>query len=331
MGGSLFGDVRVFAHASVNIAADEAVELLDEVRRRTGAGPGEVKASRLRQPWTRSVAAWLCGPEGQLRDRAVVHVTDTRLFGLARLAQVVASDSMPEGWWSADQDRRAWDLARRLDGLVAGLPRTQERRFLLGARDLLWLTRRMRPRAPVEIWTDMVAAAAAWFDNADDRRLVAGLASPAAVQRAGHYLAAPPTAPPPNPSFQRCAGRCTTGAPWVTRHRARRAVRSRRLGWQPSPPISRPLTPAAASRVSPGSTRVRTPRVQVADLVVGVVRRSVEARLTGPPGVATGRSTTWSRTPPLSPARPAATRRPAAEGTRRMRASTPRGAGAPSG
>jgi hypothetical protein len=195
VGGSLFGDVRVFAHASVNIGTDEAVDLLDEVRRRTGAGPGEVKASRLRGPSMHSVAAWLCGPEGRLHGRAVVHVTDTRLFGLARLTQVLTSDSPPEGWWSADQDPGAWDLARRLDGLVAGLPHSQERRFLLGARDLLWLTRRMRPPAPVEIWTDVVGALAARLENADDRRIVAGLAAPEAVQRVGHYLAAPPAAP----------------------------------------------------------------------------------------------------------------------------------------
>ena len=135
--------------------------MLDEVRRRTDAGPGEVKASRLRHPSTRPVAAWLCGPDGLLAGRAVVHVTHTRLFGLARLAQLMTGAASPQGWWSADQDVAAWDVARRLDALLAGLPATEERRFLHGARDLLWLNRRLRPRAPaVESWTDTVAAVA---------------------------------------------------------------------------------------------------------------------------------------------------------------------------
>src|SRR5215218_1998943 len=117
VGGSLFGEARVFAHASVQIGAEEASEVLDEVRRRTDAGPGEVKASRLRHPSTRPVAAWLCGPDGRLAGRAVVHVTDTRLFGLARLAQLVTCASSPQGWWSADHDTGAWALAARLDQL----------------------------------------------------------------------------------------------------------------------------------------------------------------------------------------------------------------------
>ena len=114
VGGSLFGGIRVFAHASLRVEPDEATTLVDEVRRRTGAGADELKASRLNRPWAHDVAAWLCGPDGPLAGRATVHVTDTRLFGLARLAQVCLLDDPPQGWWAADRDPGCWDLALAL-------------------------------------------------------------------------------------------------------------------------------------------------------------------------------------------------------------------------
>ena len=282
VGGSLFGEARVFAHASVQIGAEEATEVLEEVRRRTDAGPGEVKASRLRHPSTRPVAAWLCGPEGRLAGRAVVHVTDTRRFGLARLAQLVTSASSPEGWWSADRDAGAWELAGRLDELLAALPATEERRFLHGARDLLWLNRRLRPRAPVEDWTDTVAAVAASVPELDDRLLVSGLASPAAVDRVGSYLASPPAAPltePILPALRWAVHHWSAfGDPDVV-HDEQSVLTPARVE-----SLAADLAATYPGRHLAGFARVDSredPRVQVADLVVGVVRRSVAARLAG--------------------------------------------------
>ncbi len=284
VGGSLFGEARVFAHASLQVAADEAVDLLDEVRRRTGAGPGEVKASRLRHPSTRPVAAWLCGPEGRLAGRAVVHVTDTRVFGLARLAQVSTSASSPEGWWSADQDPHAWALARRLDVLLAALPKTQERRFLHGARDLLWLNRRLRPRAPVESWTDTVAVVAARVEDPDDRLLVTGLASAAALDRVDAYLAAPPATPltePILPALRWAVHHWSAlGDPDVV-HDEQSVLTPARVA-----ALAADLAATYPGRRLAGFARVDSredPRVQVADLVVGAVRRAVATRLSGVP------------------------------------------------
>ena len=282
VGGSLFGEARVFAHASVQIGAEEATEVLDEVRRRTDAGPGEVKASRLRHPSTRAVTAWLCGPEGRLAGRAVVHVTDTRLFGLARLAQLVTSASAPEGWWSADQDPHAWGMARHLDVLLAGLPATDERRFLHGARDLLWLNRRLRPRAPVESWTDTVAAVAAGVPDPDDRLLVSGLASAAALDRVDSYLAAPPATPltePILPALRWAVHHWSAlGDPDVV-HDEQSVLTPGRVD-----ALAADLAATYPGRRLAGFVRVDSrddPRVQVADLVVGVVRRTVAARLSG--------------------------------------------------
>jgi hypothetical protein len=282
VGGSLFGEARVFAHASVQIGAEEATQVLDEVRRRTDAGPGEVKASRLRHPSTRSVAAWLCGPEGRLAGRAVVHVTDTRLFGLARLAQLLTSASAPEGWWSADRDPPAWDLARRLDALLAGLPTTEERRFLHGARDLLWLNRRLRPQAPVGSWIDTVAAVAARVPDPDDQLLVTGLASAAARDRVDSYLAAPPATPltePILPALRWAVHHWSAlGDPDVV-HDEQSVLTPGRVE-----ALAADLAATYPGRRLAGFARVDSredPRVQVADLVVGVVRRTVAARLSG--------------------------------------------------
>jgi hypothetical protein len=284
VGGSLFGEARVFAHASLRIGVHEAEDLLEEVRRRTGAGPGEVKASRLRHPSTRPVAAWLCGPEGRLAGRAVVHVTDTRLFGLARLAQVSTSASSPEGWWSADRDPGEWDLARRLDALLTGLPKTDERRFLHGARDLLWLNRRLRPRAPVGSWTDTIAAVAGGVHDPDDRALVAGLASPAALDRVDAYLAEPPSTPltePILPALRWAVHHWSAlGDPDVV-HDEQSVLTPARVE-----ALAADLAATYSGRRLAGFTRVDSredPRVQVADLVAGVVRRTVAGRLAGVP------------------------------------------------
>src|SRR5213079_600442 len=122
VGGSLFGGTRVFTHASVRLVDREARDLADEVRRRLEVGTHELKASRLNRPWGRPVASWLCAPDGPLAGRAAVHVTDTRLFGLARLAQVLGSDVPPEGWWSAREVTHCWEAALRLHEVLARLP-----------------------------------------------------------------------------------------------------------------------------------------------------------------------------------------------------------------
>ncbi len=282
VGGSLFGAMRVFAHASVSLGAEEARELLGEVRRRTAAGPGELKASLLRQAGAQPVVAWLCGPEGRLGGRAVVHVTDTRLFGLARLVQLVESDRQPDGWWSATELPTAWDQACRLDRLLTALPRPDEQAFLEAARDLLWVNRRVRPRAPDRTWIDLVRAVAARLDDAE-RPVVAGLVSPEAVERIGRYLAGPPRTPLTEPLLP--ALRWTVvhwsalGDPDVV-HDEQSVLTPSRVA-----ALAANLAARHPGRRLAGFTRVDSrddARVQVADLVAGVVRRAVAGRLARP-------------------------------------------------
>jgi hypothetical protein len=284
VGGSLFGQVRVFAHASVHLALPEAEDLVEEVRRRTGAGAGELKASRLNRPWGRPVAAWLCGAAGPLQGRAVVHVTDTHVFGLARLAQVLTGDSCPEGWWSADEDPAAWALALRLHELVTRLPEPARHLLLEAARDLLWLTRSTRPQEPVEAWLDAVGRVSARLSDAEGRHLLAGLASERAVQRARCYLLAPPACPltePLLPALRRTLRHWSAlGDPDVV-HDEQSALTPARVA-----AIGAELATSCPGRRVAGFRRVDSradARVQLADLVAGVVRRALEDGLAAPP------------------------------------------------
>jgi hypothetical protein len=284
VGGSLFGGTRVFAHASVHLDPSSARDLAAEVRRRTGAGDEELKASRLNRPWARDVAAWLCAADGPLAGRAVVHLTDTRLFGLARLAQVLLTDASPEGWWPPDEDEVTWDRAVRLHALLAGLPGSTERALLVCGRDLLWLTRSHRPTAPVESWAAVVSIAADRLPDAAGRRSLAAWASPPALDRARAYLAAPPLSPLSEPLLPALR--------WAVRHWSDlgdvSVVHDEQSALTPArvAAIADELAVSCPGRRLAGFRRIDSrddPRVQLADLVAGVVRRSWEGHLAGVP------------------------------------------------
>jgi hypothetical protein len=289
VGGSLFGGTRVFTHASLHLDPADAAALTDEVRRRTDAGTQELKASRLNRVWAQPVATWLCAADGPLGGRVVVHVTDTRLFGLARLAQVVRADSTPEGWWSAREDPESWDLALRLDSALGELPATTEREFLLAARDLLWIRRRRRHGATIETWADVVRATADRMPDAVGRRFVAGWAAPEAVGRAREYVEAPPASPLSEPLLP--------AVRWAVHHWSAygdvHVVHDEQSVLTPAriSAIADELASSCPGRRMAGFTRVDSrddPRVQLADLVAGVVRRVLEDQLSGggsPPAV----------------------------------------------
>ena len=282
VGGSLFGGARVFAHASVHVDREDAEALVEEVRRRTGAGSQELKASRLNRPWAYPVAAWLCAPDGPLRDRAVVHLTDTRLFGLARLAQVLRADSSPEGWWSPREEPESWALAVRLHAMLDELPARWEREVLVAGRNLLWIRRRRRHEQPVKAWDDVVRGAAGQLPERGSRRFLTAWASPQAVQRAHEHLAAPPASPLSEPLL--AALRWTIGH-WSARgdvsvvHDEQSVLTSARVA-----AIADELAASRPGRRMVGFSRVDSredARVQLADLVAGVVRRGAEDAYAG--------------------------------------------------
>jgi hypothetical protein len=282
VGGSLFGGTRVFAHASLHLDPGVASDLVQELRQRLGADDGELKASRLNRPWAGPVAAWLCAPDGPLDGEAVVHLTDTRLFGLARLAQVVRADSTPDGWWDAREVPESWEDALRLHALLGQLPPRCERELLLAARDLLWIRRRRRHAAPVETWSGAVEAAADRVTDRDGRGFLEAWASPDAVRRACDYLDSPPPSPLSEPLLPALR--------WAVHHWSERGdvhvVHDEQSVLTPArvSAIAADLAAARPGRRMAGLSRVDSrddARVQVADLVAGVVRRVFEDRLSG--------------------------------------------------
>ena len=267
----------MFTHASVHIDPGDAVALIEEVRRRTGAGTQELKASRLNRSWALPVTAWLCAPDGPLQGRAVVHLTDTRLFGLARLAQVLKADSAPEGWWSPREEPESWAQALRLHAVLDELPTRWEREVLVSARNLLWIRRRRRYGEPVETWVDVVRSAADRLPDDESRRFLAAWASPQAVQRAHDHLAAPPASPLSEPLLPALR--------WTVRHwsalgdvfvvhdeqsvltPARVAAIADELaasrpggGWSASPAWTRGRTPGCSSPTSSRASYAAAPR-----------------------------------------------------------------------
>jgi hypothetical protein len=282
VGGSLFGRARAFTHASVHLDPAEADALVAEVRRRLDTTAAELKASRLNRPWARPVSAWLCAPDGPLAGRAVVHLTDTRLFGLARLAQVLMVDSEPDGWWSAREEEDSWNHALRLHVLLAGLPPAWERGLLLAARDLLWVRRRRRLGATVEAWHEVVTTVAERLPDDSGRQRLAAWAAPDACRRARAYVASPPASPLSEPLLPALR--------WAVRHWS--ALGDVNVVHDEQSVLTVARVAAIAddlARTHPGRRMVGfarvdsrdDARVQVADLVAGVVRRSLESRLTG--------------------------------------------------
>jgi hypothetical protein len=282
VGGSLFGGTRAFTHASLHLDPAAAADLTDEVRRRTDAGTQELKASRLNRVWAQPVAAWLCAADGPLAGRVVVHVTDTRLFGLARLAQVVLATSTPDGWWSAREDPESWDQALRLSAALARLPAAHEREFLVAARDLLWIRRRRRHGATIEAWAGVVRAVAGRMPDPEGRRFLARWASSHAVARARRYVEAPPASPlsePLLPALRWAVHHWSAQGDVNVVHDEQSVLTPARIN-----AIADDLASSCPGRRMAGFTRVDSredPRVQLADLVAGVVRRVLEVRLSG--------------------------------------------------
>jgi hypothetical protein len=199
------------------------------------------------------------------------------MFGLGRLAQVVMTDSAPEGWWSAREESETWGLALRLHAVLGGLPARREREFLLAARDLLWIRRRRRSGATLETWADVVDATAAAMPDAGGRRFVAGWASPDAVRRARDYVATPPDSPLSEPLLPALR--------WAVHHWSAHGdvdvVHDEQSVLTPSrvAAIAHELATSCPGRRMAGFTRVDSrddARVQIADLVAGVVRRALE-------------------------------------------------------
>lgn len=276
VGGSLFGEARVFTHASLLLGTAEADRLLTDVRRRLGATDGELKASRLNRTSGRPVADWLLAPDGPLQDAVVVHVTDTRLFGLARLAQVV-SGLRPQGWWSAREDPAAWQWAHALSERLDSWEPDRQRTLLYAGRDLLWIRRHRRMAAPLGTW---LAAARELAGSGDP--VLAPLGTTQAEDAVRAHVADPPLCPlnePLLPAVFSAMRHWSEGVDLELVHDEQSVLTPARIRV-----MAEQLPRRHPGRRLAGFHRVDSrddARVQLADLVAGAVRRALEDRTAG--------------------------------------------------
>lgn len=289
-GGNLTFRHTVFAHASLRVRRDVALAEMTRLRHKVAAH-GELKASWLLRWCDRGDLDRLLGPDGLLHGAALVHLTDTRLFLLTRLTDVLLGPAVAAAAVSG-LDLPGEQAATREPALV--LRRDGERAF--GARR--WQDFLMVAGNALRTNSRWVPATAA-EDLADALRDLAGAPAPPPVRRALVSLHAaagrtrairrsleedprlPPLLEPLLPALTRAVLR------WGADHPALVIVHDEQSALTPwrVAEMGRRL-----GRQHPGHVldlvRVDSrddPRVQVADLVAGIARRAAASLLTGRP------------------------------------------------
>lgn len=87
----LSGRSTVFAHASVTLPPDDAAELLDEIRARTGSQTTELKSKTILQPRHLATARWLLS-HPSIEASASVHLTHKKYFVVSKLFDSTAEE-----------------------------------------------------------------------------------------------------------------------------------------------------------------------------------------------------------------------------------------------
>ena len=151
-GGNLVGPGHspVFAHASIAIGPQRAADLISALRLRARRGPGELKAARLTPLREADATAWLLNQPDLAAGRARVHLTDTRLFVLARTVDVLLTERPVVGIDVPGDDPELRELAVALHRALARSRSTREwHRFLVAAANLLRTKRRWLAADPL--------------------------------------------------------------------------------------------------------------------------------------------------------------------------------------
>jgi hypothetical protein len=265
-GGSLVsGHTTVFVHASVRIDADAAAGLVDRVRTLTGGRAREVKAVRLRRPHDRAVLEELLSTAApQVR----VHLTDTVLFVLARLADLVVEGVAIAGTDSPGRGARARALALQLS---AAQP---TREFVQAAANLVRTHNRWLPKDPVAAFFALPGI------PAEVRR-----ARPAIEEvRATHERdrKRTPLMEPVIPALTRTVEAWLATAVEVTVVHDEQSALTRERLTDIAAAVARRYPGRRLAGVRLVDSRA-DPRVQVADLLAGIARRVASDALAGRP------------------------------------------------
>lgn len=91
------GETRLFTHAGVAVPAADAVKCVAELRVRIGSPARTYKANHLLREKHRRTLEWFLGPDGPISGRARVVLVDKERFLLATFLGLLANPDMP-GW-----------------------------------------------------------------------------------------------------------------------------------------------------------------------------------------------------------------------------------------
>jgi hypothetical protein len=285
-GGNLTFRHTVFSHASLRVPVETAQAEMTRLRVRVAAH-GELKASWLLRWCDDDDLRRLLAPDGLLGEQVRVHLTDTRLFLLCRLADVLLGSGEVSGLdlpgQDADVRRVALELYRQGDA-VFGLQRWQT--FLIAAGKALRATSRWVPASAVSDFEgelEELAAAPAPAPVREALLRLRGTAERARAVRRSLEIGSrrPPLVEPLLPALTRCV------LDWGAEHRDLVVVHDEQSVLTPwrIREIADQL-----DRAHPGHVldlrRVDSrddPRVQIADLVAGIARRAAASLLSGQP------------------------------------------------
>lgn len=86
------GTTDAFAHASLHLARDVAADCMDEVRLACRSPAAECKASVVLRSQNHRVLAWLLGPEGPLHGHGHVHLTEKTFHLVTKIVALLEVD-----------------------------------------------------------------------------------------------------------------------------------------------------------------------------------------------------------------------------------------------
>lgn len=286
-GSNLVAPATVFAHASVRIERRRADLLMRRLRAAARAPDGELKANRILRPRYRQLLPELLGPDGALRYDARVHLTDSRLFVLARVVDVLLGPGEVRGIDLPGRDEVLRSIALTLSSGEASFGSARWQDFLVRAGNLLRVSRRVS-RDAVQDFVSAVEAlrrlsAPPEVQDALELLVSAPARAHADLARAAHlpHSKRTPLLEPLLPALARAVIWWGAAADLVTViHDEQSALTRHRIADMAG----------ALAAAYPGHRLVvvrvdsRTdPRVQVADLIAGIARRAAGSLLIGRP------------------------------------------------
>jgi len=132
------GTTDVFAHASVRLSTESAVDCIEELRDRIRSPAQEYKANHLLREKHRAVLVWVLGSSGPMHSKAHVFLTDKSFLLAGKLIDLLDGDvvhSFPVDRYRDDQGAMASAAAVHRDGQATfGVERWSA---LLGAFNVL--------------------------------------------------------------------------------------------------------------------------------------------------------------------------------------------------